>query len=315
MNSIRFGSELANFFGILLLAAAVAAPTGISWAIEAHNDDASDKTTTELAALTTTNVKTAYYVATNTTGKEIKVDITHLLGTDITDVADANGHPTQDGLLVDDILLGQTGVEQANETDPSKTSYLEFVFNDNVTVGRLAETSASRVEWTVRVLAGGQYTLNKVNGTTEDYHTATSPDFGFRVQFGKGDEKLVDRMGMTKAEGSSVAGNYSQVAEIKDISLIRAENDGHDYLDTYDNPVVLRLYGYKAGDAGNIGDTVLFSVGFYMPDAKGVKSLYEGYATWSFWGGLGLITLGLIASPFVSLNGITPLSRRRPGGA
>lgn len=306
---MRTKQNLAFLAGLALVVAIVSAPAVVAWGLELQNDTASGSVTKTYSVVDTSQIKAVYYVGTNTTGHAIKVDVTSQLNSTILDAASVNG-AGDPGLVVTGIVLGQTGQNGANETNPNAPSELQFVLNR--TVGDLLEGTVTDVTWTYKTDATGQYAKYVAGNATPvvtDYHTATSPDFGLVVGFAQGSASLVSAGGMTRADGSSIAGNYTRVAEVRFKDLAEADLSGKEFLETYDNPVVVKITGYKAGTGGNPSDAVRFSVRFSTPDSAGKLSYYEGFALVAglysiiLWGG------AFVASPWGSLRGFEPSSR------
>lgn len=297
--------------GVLLLVLMVASPIVVGKAIENHNEGASAKATRTYDTLNVGNIATVYYYSTNTTGGAIKADVTDQLNSTVLDAANVNSAGFA-GILVSGITLGNVTKDGANETAPSAASVLEIV--TNITVGELIDNAATGVSWTFKVDSIGsydKYVTGNATPTVTDWHKATSADFRIEVGFVKGAVKLVDHAGMTKAEGSQTGGNYTQASDIEFISLAEAELNGKDYQESYDNPVVFRVHGYKAGTGANPSDGVRMSMKFTSPDAKGVWGYRTGYGVGGVIAGLTLFGGGLVASPWFALKDLDSTDRRR----
>lgn len=308
----RSRQNLAFGLGLLLILSMLATPLAIASGVQKLNDLASAKKTKELSYLSTANVAQAHYVFYNTTGALVKIDITSRLNTSIIDVPNANGAGFP-GLQVDSIVLGATGFGGANETDPSRPSSIELVLN-HTSVGAFLDAPLTRVSYTFRAIASGMYTPNTVNATPREYHASTSPDFSLNVGFAQGDVRAVDHGAMTIAEGTSAGagGNYTRHASVTCARLIEADHAGEEYQSDYDNPVVIKVGGYKAGRNGNLGDSIRFSIRFEAPDGPAAVSCSTGYGGGYFLAGLLYIGGGALATPWVSLKGVDFGSKPKP---
>ncbi|GEM_PF-5899237 len=310
IESSRTRQEVALLMSTILIVVMVLSPWAVLAIFNGHNDSASAGTTRDYLAVRVSDVKQAWYIGTNTTGVPIKVDVTSRLNTTIFDAPNVNGAPFY-GIVVTDLPLANVSQGGANETAPGSATSLVFILNH--TVGELEDNTVTGAAYTFKVDAMGQYNAYKPGNATPvitDWHGPTSPDFGLHVGFAQGADAIVSLDGLDKTDGTALASNYTRTSGVSFQSLSAADAAGKAYQPAYDNPIVIKITGYKAGTGGNAADAVRFSVDLTSPNAPGAWTYKIGIPALHMLASAVVIALAIFVGPHTWLRHVPILGRR-----